>query len=65
MLTSPASRRNGRRYRRKHRRGHMTPAIAERISTRTRETRWPITKSITRYHRMPRNFYFKHDWTEE
>jgi hypothetical protein len=53
----------GRHFRRKRRRGRMTPAIADRISSRTRETRWPVTKSITRYHRYPRHWYFKHDWT--
>ena len=47
--------RNGKRFRRARRRGRMTPAEALRISTRTRETRFPTTKSVTRWHRR--------DWT--
>lgn len=62
---TPISTRNGRRFRRARRRGRMTPVIADRISTRTKETRWPVTKRITRYHRHPSNFYFKRDWNEE
>lgn len=47
--------RNGKRFRRKRRRGRMTPAIAERISNRTRRKGWIVTKQITRWHRR--------DWT--
>jgi len=57
--------RNGKRFRRARRRGRMTPAIATCESTRTRETRWPVTKGITRYHRYPKNWYFKMDWKDD
>ena len=56
--------RNGRRFRRARRRGHMIPAEATRISNRTREDRFPVTKSITRYHRQPNGWYFERDWNE-
>lgn len=51
---------NGRRFRRARRRGRMTPAIATRISTRTRKKGWLITKNITRHHR--RDWTYS-DWT--
>lgn len=47
--------RNGKRFRRARRRGRMTPAIAQPVSTRTRFKGWIVTKSITRWHRR--------DWT--
>lgn len=43
--------RNGKRFRRARRRGRLTPAEAERLSTRTR-SEWPVTKQITRFHRQ-------------
>ena len=42
-------------------RGRMRPAIATRISTRTRDTRYPVTKSITRYHRLE---WYWEDWSK-
>lgn len=45
---------NGKRYRRARRRGRLTPALALGISTRTRFTEYPLTKSITRHHRYKR-----------
>jgi len=44
--------RNGKRFRRARRRGRMTPAEAQKLSTRTRHQGWLITKSITRFHRQ-------------
>jgi hypothetical protein len=57
--------RNGRRFRRARRRGHMIPAEANRVSTRAREDRWPVTKTISRRHHYPKSWYFKQDWNEE
>lgn len=43
------SRAAARRTRRKKRRGKLTPAVATRISVRTRAL-WPRTMSVTRVH---------------
>ncbi len=62
-MHSRLSTRNAKRYRRARRRGRMIPAEAQKISTRTRETRFPITNSITRFHRY--KHYFEKYWLDE
>jgi len=56
MGASRQGQRNGRRLRRARRRGHMIPAEATKLSTRTRVhgAGWLITKSVTRFHRRER-----------
>lgn len=44
--------RNGKRFRRARLRGRLIPAEAQKISTRTRRKDQPVTKQITRWHRL-------------
>lgn len=54
------SKRFWKRVRRARRRGKLTPAEALEISSRARNARgWIATKSITRRHRYPKNWYFQ------
>jgi len=51
-LSHYLNRARARRIRRRRLRGRMVPAEAQQISTRTRWERWPLTKAITRQHRL-------------
>ena len=64
-MHSRLSTRNAKRYRRARRRGRMVPAEVQKISTRTRFTDYPVTKNIVRFHHYPKNWFFKHDWSED
>jgi hypothetical protein len=64
-MHSRLSTRNAKRFRRARRRGRMIPAEAQKISTRTRFTDYPVTKNIMRFHRYDRNWFFKQDWFED
>lgn len=55
-MQSHQGRRRGRRSRRARRRGHLIPAIATPLR---RRGGWLWTKSVTRYHRMPRSWYWE------
>lgn len=55
-MASAQGRRNGRRRRRARRRGHLLPAVATRLRERGG---WLWTKQVTRYHRMPRSWYWE------
>lgn len=55
-MVSAQGRRNGRRRRRARRRGHLLPAVATRLRERGG---WLWTKQVTRYHRMPRSWYWE------
>lgn len=62
-MTSPASHRRHRRVRRLKRRGRLTPAEAQALSMRSRDE-WPITKSITRFHRSKWNVKPREKWLD-
>lgn len=65
MAHSRLSTRNAKRYRRARRRGRMIPAEAQKLSTRTRNTDYPVTKNIARFHHYNHKWFFSRDWFED